>query len=129
VDNGDNRVLNSDGEVCQPFPGTPYPACYSRATIFQVDESSRVANLAWADQLSLYSIFAGSINQFSNGNVEFDVNDPAIPPSPTVASVVQEVTQGPPSQVVWQMDITPRVDFAYRAFRFPSLYNGVTWQY
>ena len=88
-----------------------------------------VANLAWADQLSLYSIFAGSINQFSNGNVEFDVNDPAIAPSPTVASVVQEVTQGPPSQVVWQMDITPRVDFAYRAFRFPSLYNGVTWQY
>jgi arylsulfate sulfotransferase len=129
-DNGDNRFLNTDGEVCiNPLQGSAYPACYSRATIFQVDESSMIANLAWVDQLSYFSIFAGSINQFSNGNVEFDLNDPAIPPSPNVASQIQEVTQGPPSQVVWQMDITPRGDFAYRAFRFPSLYNGVTWQY
>jgi arylsulfate sulfotransferase len=129
-DNGDDRFLNVDGEECiNPLSGNAYPACYSRATIFQVDESSMVANLAWADQLSYFSIFAGSINQFSNGNVEFDLNDPAIPPSPNVASRVQEVTQSSSPQVVWQMDITPRGDFAYRAFRFPSLYNGVAWQY
>ncbi len=126
-DNGDARVINpATGEICA-FAGFGGPACYSRATIFQVDESSMVADLSWVDQLQLFSIFAGNINQFSNGNVEFDLNDPIVPPSPNVASVIQEVTQGPPSQVVWQMEITPSLDYAYRAFRFPSLYNGVTW--
>ena len=43
-DNGDNRVLNTQGETCG-FP--PAPFCYSRATIFQVDESANVATLEW----------------------------------------------------------------------------------
>lgn len=126
-DNGDNRVLSTSGAECvNPLLGTP--ACYSRATLFQVDESAMVANLTWADMQTPYSIWGGSINQLTNGNVEFDLNAPVIPPAPNVASQIQEVTQTSTPQVVWQMDIaTPW--FAYRAYRVPSLYNGVTWSY
>ena len=133
-DNGDNRPLNSAGELCA-FPPSTFPLCYSRATIFQVDESAMVANLLWSyiptDGLAgapgLFSIWGGSINQLSSGNVEFDVNALAIPPHPGVASEVQEVTQTSSPQVIWKMDILLPT-FAYRAYRWPSLYPGVTWQ-
>ena len=127
-DNGDNRVLNSAGAECD-YPGTgPSQPCYSRATIFQVDESAKVADLQWADTISDYSNWGGSINQLANGNIEFDINAPAILPAPGVASEVQEVTQTSPPQLIWKMDIaTPST--AYRAYRVPSLYPGVTWQY
>jgi arylsulfate sulfotransferase len=128
-DNGDQRMLNPYGEVCiNPLSGNNFPACYSRPVIFQVDESSMVANILWADPLPYFGVWGGAINQFANGNIEFDLNDPAIPPSPNLASQVQEVTGAATPQVVWQMNI-PTPDNAYRAFRFPSLYNGVTWQY
>jgi len=128
-DNGDNRVMNTDGLMCQEFPVIPHPACYSRPVIFQFDESSMVANIAWADPLPYYGIWGGAINQFANGNVEFELNDPAIPPSPNLASQVQEVTGASTPQVLWQMNISPASATAYRAYRVPSLYNGVTWQY
>lgn len=127
-DNGDNRFLNSDGEECI-YPGSgPYPPCYSRATIFQIDESAKVADLQWSDTISDYSNWGGSINQLANGNVEFDINAPAIPPAPGVASEVQEVTQTSTPQVIWKMDLMAP-STAYRAYRVPSLYPGVTWQY
>jgi hypothetical protein len=65
----------------------------------------------------------------ANGNVEFDANAPVAPLIANAASIVQEVTHTSPAQVVWQMVITPGTANAYRAYRFPSLYNGVTWQY
>jgi len=129
-DNGDERLLNAaDGEVCQFLPGTPYPLCYSRPVIFQIDESSMVANIVWADPLHYFSVWGGAMNQFSNGNVEFDLNDPAVSPIPNLASQVQEVTGTSTPQVLWQMNFFPASATAYRAYRFPSLYNGVTWQY
>jgi arylsulfate sulfotransferase len=131
-DNGDNRVLNTGGEICSdPVLGNPaYPSCFSRATLFQIDESAMVADLQWATPPLLdYSRWGGSINQLSNGNVEFDLNAPAIVPSAGVGSEVQEVTQSGTPTIVWQMDITPIVNTAYRAYRVPSLYPGVTWQY
>lgn len=88
-----------------------------------------VANLQWADVQQWFGIWGGSINQLANNNVEFDLNDPAIPPSPNVASQVQEVTQTSNPQVIWQMDITPVTADAYRAYRVPSLYPGVSWQF
>jgi hypothetical protein len=126
-DNGDNRVLDSAGAQCiNPTLGSP--ACYSRATIFQVDESAMTANLSWSNLQTDFGNWGGSINQFANGNVEFDMNAPVILPGPNVASQVQEVTQESIPKVVWQMDVaTPW--FAYRAYRVPSLYNGVAWQY
>lgn len=126
-DNGDNRVLDTSGAICfNPQIGTP--PCYSRATIFSVDESAMVANLEWADVQTPYSIWGGSINRLENGNVEFDLNAPILPPVAGLASQVSEVTQADSPQTVWQMDI-PLPFFAYRAYRVPSLYNGVTWQY
>lgn len=125
-DNGDFRVLDSNGDVCA-ISGTP--PCYSRATIFQVDESAMVANLQWADAPGLFSVWGGSINQFGNGNVEFDVNGLVTSPMPNLASEVQEVTPTSPPQIVWKMDITPQRMDVYRAYRVPSLYPGVTWAY
>ena len=127
-DNGDNRVLapNDDADICLQ---SGVPPCYSRATIFQVDESSMVANLLWADQQTAFGIWGGSVNQLGNGNVEFDLNSPGFPPSPGLASYVQEVTQTATPQVLWQMDISPKSANAYRAYRVPSLYPGVTWQF
>ena len=126
-DNGDYRPLDSTGDLCSVVLGTG-TYCYSRATVFQIDESTMVANLIWDDLPGYFGDWGGSINQLANGNVEFDMN--AITPLPNgdAASEVQEVTQDSSPQVVWKMDIvTP--NFAYRAYRVPSLYPGVTWQY
>ena len=128
-DNGGQRVLDVQGAECiNPLAGNAIPSCYSRPVIFQIDESSMVANIAWADPLPYFGIWGGAINQFANGNVEFDLNDPAISPTPNLASQVQEVTGTSTPQVVWQMDFPAPAD-AYRAYRVPSLYNGVTWQF
>lgn len=126
-DNGDSRVLDSSGSTCgSPPTNTP---CYSAATIFQIDESAMSANLGWADLPGYFGVWGGSINQLSNGNVEFDINAFATPPNPNVASEVQEVTQTGTPQVVWLMDVMPITLNAYRAYRVPSLYPGVSWQY
>lgn len=128
-DNGDARVLDDNGDLCtNPAAGAPNP-CYSRGTVYQLDESTRVADLVWQDLPGYESIWGGSINQLANGNIEFDMNAPGFPPIPNLASEVQEVTQTASPQVVWKMDIIPSPFYAYRAYRVPSLYPGVTWQY
>jgi len=117
-DNGDARV-DSNGDICTG-------GCYSRATLYTVDEGSMVADLSWQDLPGYFSLWGGSINQLPNSNVEFDLNSPFPPSSANWASEVQEVTQTPTPEIVWQMDIaSPN---AYRAYRIPSLYPGVTWQ-
>jgi arylsulfate sulfotransferase len=124
-DNGDYRPLDMNGTVCQ-IPGPP--DCYSRATVFQIDESSMVANLLWADAPGYFGVWGGSVNQLANGNIEFDLNAPETPPASNVASEVQEVTQTASPTVIWQMDIPTPMN-AYRAYRVPSLYPGVSWNY
>jgi len=125
-DNGDNR-LDLTGTTCGSAP--PYTGCYSRATLFQVDESAMVANLVWDDLPGYFGVWGGSINQLENGNVEFDLNAAVPPPDGIDASRVQEVTQIPNPEVIWQLDISPVTETAYRAYRVPSLYPGVTWSY
>jgi arylsulfate sulfotransferase len=126
-DNGDYRPLDTTGDVCSVVFGTG-TYCYSRATVFQIDESTMVANLIWDDLPGFFGDWGGSINQLGNGNVEFDINDPYPLPDGNATSEVQEVTQTSTPQIVWKMDIiTP--NFAYRAYRVPSLYPGVAWQY
>jgi arylsulfate sulfotransferase len=128
-DNGDARVLDASGTLCtDPAAGAPNP-CYSRAQVFQVDERARVADLAWQALPGYLSIWGGSVSQLPNGNVEFDMNAPGFPPIPNLASEVQEVTQTSTPQIVWKMDILPVPLYAYRAYRVPSLYPGVSWQY
>lgn len=124
-DNGDFRLLDVSGDTCND-PG-PNP-CYSRATIFQVDESAMVANLTWSNLPGFFSEWGGSINQLGNGNVEFDINGPFGAADPNLASEVQEISQTSAPELIWKLDF-PLPFYAYRAYRVPSLYPGVAWQY
>jgi hypothetical protein len=118
-DNGNNRILDSNGTVCG-FPGAPF--CYSRPVLFQLDETSKTAQILWQDKLPVFSGCCGSINTLENGNVEFDIAIGSVFPS---GSRIQEVTQESAPRLVWQMDVIGQL--AYRAFRIPSLYPGVQW--
>lgn len=116
-DDGDQRI-GSDGVACGSAP-----PCYTRATIFQIDESAYLATLLWEDTPGLYTPWGGSIAVLSNGNVEFTMSQPF--PSQPAGSQIMEVTQTGDPQTVWQMVITGTN--AYRGNRIPSLYPGVTW--
>lgn len=118
-DNGNLRILDANGMECGSAGG---PACYSRATVFKIDETARIATLVWQYAPGAYSFWGGSINQLANGDVEFDMSAPF----PTIkGSRVLEITQTDTPQTVWQMDIQKA--HAYRAYRIPSLYPGVPW--
>jgi arylsulfate sulfotransferase len=118
-DNGNNRILDSNGTTC----GSPGAAsCYSRPVLFQLDETSKTAQILWQDKLPFFSFCCGSINTLGNGDAEFDI---AIAPVSPSGSRIQEVTQESVPRLVWQMDVTGQL--AYRAFRIPSLYPGVQW--
>jgi arylsulfate sulfotransferase len=118
-DDGNFR-LNASGIACGSSPTAP--ACYSRATIFQIDESTRMASLLWQDLPGFFSLWGGSIGTLSNGDVEFANSDPMN----NASSVILEVTPNANSQTVWQMNING--ENAYRGFRIPSLYPGITWK-
>jgi arylsulfate sulfotransferase len=117
-DDGNYRI-DTDNVACGTSSSAP--ACYSRATIFQVDESTNTASLLWQDLPGFYSIWGGSIGILSNGDVEYDSS--AANPD---GSQIMEVTQTGSPQIVWQMNTTG--SYAYRGQRIPSLYPGVTWQ-
>ncbi len=119
-DDGNQRVLNDQGTTCVGF----YPNCYSRGTIFQVDDATRVATLQWQDLPGYFTFWGGSIGVMDNGDVEFDASAPV--GLGVLESRVLEVTQTDSPEVVWQLEITG--GNAYRAFRIPSLYSGVTWK-
>jgi hypothetical protein len=119
LDNGDDRVLDGGG-TCNPY-FNPDP-CYSRATIFDLDQDAKSANLTWHYDPGVYSFWGGSISQLANQDVEFDMTDPL----DTDSSRVMEIAPGESQEIVWQLDITG--GNAYRAYRIPSLYPGVSWQ-
>jgi hypothetical protein len=116
-DNGDNRVMDSMGTTC----GSGGPACYSRATVFEVNEAAKTAHLNWSYQTA-YSFWGGAIQQLENTNMYFDITTPA--DNPTGARIM-EVTQEPIPQVIWQMDVNGQN--SYRTIHLPSLYPGVQW--
>jgi hypothetical protein len=118
-DNGNFRT-DSAGVACESTPSAP--TCYSRATLFHIDESTLSASLLWQDLPGFYSFWGGSIGVLSNGDVEFDMTAPLSTPS----SQIMEVTQSGNPQVVWQMNMNGAS--AYRGYRIPSLYPGVAWQ-
>ena len=119
-DDGNYRP-DSDGVECSS--SATAPLCYSRGTIFQIDESTSVATLQWQYLPGFYTFWGGSIVVLSNGDVELDASEPN---PAVVGSQVNEVSQTDSPQVVWQMNITGA--YAYRGYRIPSLYPGVTWQ-
>jgi arylsulfate sulfotransferase len=117
-DDGDLRI-GADGVSCGP--PIPPSNCYSRAAIFQIDESTNLASLQWQYLPGFFSYWGGSIGTLSNSDVEFDSSAP----SNYAGSTILEVTQTDSPQVVWQMNIASVG--AYRGYRIPSLYPGVTW--
>jgi arylsulfate sulfotransferase len=119
-DNGNNRLMDSNGDVC----GTNgVGACYSSVPIFQLDENAKTASLQWqANLLPAYSICCGDALVLPNGDVEADVAADVNTPN---QSYVEELTQTDNPALLWKMTITGQL--AYRAFRIPSLYPGVTW--
>jgi arylsulfate sulfotransferase len=120
MDNGDDRVVDGGG-TCNPY-SNPNP-CYSRAVILDVDQDAKSASLAWNyDPAGVYSYWGGSILELENKDVEFDMTDPFNGPS----SRVMEIAPGESQQIVWQLDIAG--GNAYRAYRIPSLYPGVSWE-
>jgi arylsulfate sulfotransferase len=118
-DDGNFRV-DANGVACGSSPSAP--ACYSRAAIFQVDESTDVATLLWQDLPGFFSFWGGSIGTLSNGNIEFANSAPNVGPA---TSSIMEVTPTQNPQTVWQMNING--ENAYRGYRIPSLYPGITW--
>jgi arylsulfate sulfotransferase len=70
----------------------------------------------------LFLTVGGSIAVLSNGDVEFDSSDPV---NLGISEII-EVTHTDSPQIVWTMNF--RGQPAYRGFRMPSLYPGVTWQ-
>lgn len=128
MDNGDDRFFPS-GQVICAVNGAANPNCYSRAAVFQVDESSMTAteldsyevhDYPTAATPSVYSFFGGNVEPLQNGDMAVDF---CAAPS---GSVVQELNGAFGSQsVIWQA-VTPGAN-QYRAQRLPSLYPGVQW--
>lgn len=117
-DNGDNRVLDSNGTICGSLGAA---TCYSRPVIFEVNETEMTARVAWSYN-TVYSFWGGVTQQLPNSNLFVDLTAPA--DNPTGARVM-EVTQQPSPQVVWQLDINGQN--SYRTIHLPSLYPGVQW--
>ncbi len=123
IDNGNFRVVDSSGTQC----GSGVP-CYTRAVIFNVDEATHSASVAWQKLPGFFTNWGGSIDEIDGDNVEFDLTAPFPSPTPPYflpKSRVQEVTQDGNGTLVWQMDINGAN--GYRAYRIPSLYPDVTW--
>jgi arylsulfate sulfotransferase len=122
-DNGDDRVYpGGDPNNAQTCGANGAPACYSTVPVFQIDESARTATLEFHQFLppSLYSNFGGDAMMLSNGDIEYDDCGLA-----SQSSEVFEVSNGPSPETIWTMQIPG--DYAYRAYRLPSLYPGVQW--
>ena len=117
-DNGNFRI-DSNNVACGS--STSAPACYTRAAILQIDELTKTASVDWEYQPGFFSFWGGAVTVLPNGNVEFDSSQPD-----QLQSLIMEVTRTNP-EVVWQMSVTGG-EHAYRGFRIPSLYPGVTWQ-
>jgi arylsulfate sulfotransferase len=125
-DNGNLRLANNGQDCTQTFSPTSSASatCFSRATLFDVNETSMVATLNWQYPTGFYSWWGGSVGTLTNGDVEFDMATVSTVATP--ASQVMEVTSDDAAKTVWQLNVTGAN--AYRAYRIPSLYPGVTWK-
>jgi arylsulfate sulfotransferase len=127
-DNGNFRI-DSSNVACGS--STTAPPCYTRALILQIDEATKIASESWEYRPGFFSYWGGAVTALDNGNVEFDMSEPynsfdSTGPFNSLQSLIMEVTQTSSPEVVWEMNVTG--EHAYRGFRIPSLYPGVTWQ-
>jgi hypothetical protein len=119
-DNGNNRVLDTNGIVCGPSGAAP---CYSRIPILRVNEVTKTASVLWEFNASpVYSFWGGSAQQLPNTNVAFCLSSPSDDPR---GARYMEVTQEPSPRVVMQLEVSGQG--SYRSIHLPSLYPGVQW--
>ncbi len=113
-DNGNNRVLDDNGDTCNPT--TNIPPCYSTAAIFNVDEDNKTASRHWSYQTP-FSYWGGSTQLLANGNVLFDETAPS---DLNGGARSIETTQDANPPIIWKMETvnTPM----YRVILMPSLY-------
>lgn len=125
--NNGNGRLNASNVPCGTAGGD---TCYSSVPLYQLNEYTLEAEVLSEYrpispnqlQLSAFSVCCGSTNLLPNGDLEYDV---ALDQNTPGASYIQEVTQEQTPQRVWGMNIFGQL--AYRGFRIPSLYPGVSW--
>lgn len=123
--NNGNGRLNAGNVPCGTSGGD---TCYSSVPLFQLNEYTLQAEVLSEyrpispNQLPAFSVCCGSANFLPNGDLEYDV---ALDQNTPGASFIQEVTQDQSPQVVWEMNIFGQL--AYRGFRMPSLYPGISW--
>ncbi len=120
-DDGNNRIMDSTGTLCNPNGSPPYP-CYSRAVIFDINENNMTASVAWQDIHPFFNAAFGTMQQLPNGDEEFTNGLNGYAP---LSSQIDEVTRTNPPQLVWQLNATGIT--MYRGLRIPSLYPGVQW--
>lgn len=123
--NNGNGRLDASNVACGTSGGN---TCYSSVPLFQLNEYTLEAEVLSEyrvispNQLPAFSVCCGSANFLPNGDLEYDV---ALDQNTPGASYIQEVTQDQNPQLVWEMNILGQL--AYRGFRIPSLYPGVSW--
>jgi arylsulfate sulfotransferase len=125
--NNGNGRLNASNVPCGTSGGD---TCYSSVPLYQLNEYTLEAEVLSEYrpispnqlQLPAFSVCCGSTNLLPNGDLEYDV---ALDQNTPGASYIQEVTQEQNPQRVWGMNIFGQL--AYRGFRIPSLYPGVSW--
>jgi hypothetical protein len=73
-----------------------------------------------------FAAFGGSSRLLANNDLEYDLCGLAAPGTQNLNNMsdILEVTQ-PSGQIAWRMQLSG--NYAYRAFRIPSLYPGVQW--
>ena len=133
-DDGNNRVLNNNNDNTSICGQGVAPQCSSAAPILQLDETAMTATIEFrsipptypASPLVEFATFGGSSRLLTNNDLEYDLCGLATVGTQSLNNMsdILEVTQ-PSGQIAWRMQLTG--NYAYRAFRIPSLYPGVQW--
>lgn len=117
---------NGDFRPTAPNCGTAgaLPCLYSTVPIFQINETNKTATFTFHQILpaNLYAFFGGNAEILPNGDEEYDAC--GLGGGPPHSEVVEVTTHGTP-QTVWNAQLSS--NYAYRAYRLPSLYPGVQW--
>jgi arylsulfate sulfotransferase len=127
-DDGNNRVLNNNNDASSICGLGTAPQCTSKAPILKLDETAKTATLTFDyDAAPEFALFGGSSRLLPNNNLEFDICGLTTLGTQDLNNMsdILEVTQNSPSQIAWRMQLSG--NYAYRAFRIPSLYPGVQW--
>lgn len=123
MDNGNDRMYPGGSTTVAQTCGTSgTPACYSTVPVYLINEETMTATLEFHQVLpaNLYNFFGGNALMLDDGDIEYDLCGET-----PESSQVFEVTDQPDPQTIWNLQVSN--NYAYRAYRLPSLYPGVQW--